>query len=421
MRTLSKIALGIIVALGASSCANPEDPALVWLLGAANGNTVDQGTISGDYDVSVSDVSGSPAFIFDSTQTISLHVTVLDPVAPVTGSLVQFRELSGDRTGRVLFQAVTGQAGNVSGNFTINTTTQFVRLTVSYNDQHYTFDINIVGLLQIDRTLFLSTQVTAIQIVDTDGDGVPDSEDAYPNDPTRSVSVRFPSEGHYTIAFEDLFPNQGDADFNDYVIQAVHEEDLDSSGQITRVRASYTHVAKGAGYNHTLHMNLADTGGSVTIRRFSPDNIEISNVTKAVTQLRAIDLLPASNTTIAQSNTSPGQTFQAGDRFEIEIVPDQPISRLAVGAAPYDLYLYVINTKKEIHFAGKYFNADGSDRFLDPTGFPWALKVPGNFSWMFERGNIHQAYDFFEPWYRSAGLEHRNWYDFPTAGKVVSY
>lgn len=422
-RSASIVLVTFIAVAGLARCGSAEDPALAWLLAAGAGtNTPSEQPISDDYVVDVGDVQGTPDFIFSSTVTVSLHVTVLDPIAPVSGTVVQFRELSGNRTGRVLFNAVTGATGNVSGNFTIDNTSSMVRLSVTYNQQHYTFDINITGVLLIDRTLFLTAQVAPIQIVDSDGDGVPDDLDAFPSDPSRSATVRFPGEGHLTIAFEDLFPNQGDADFNDFVIQAVHEEDLNAQGAIARIRASYTHVAKGAGYNHTLHTNISSlVGGSVTIRRFDPDATLISETNQRYESLQAIALLPRSDSTIPQSNTSASQTFRAGDRFEIEILPDVGIPRQTVGAAPYDLYLYVLNTAKEIHFAGKHFNADGSDRYLDATGFPWALNVPGNWRWMYERKNIHDAYTSFGDWYRSVGANNLDWYNFAVESLVVSY
>ena len=422
MKRTASLLVALFVALtGFARCASPEDPGLAWLLGAAAGAPAAEGPIGDDYVINVNDVVGSPDFVFASTVTIDLHVTVLDPVAPVSGTVVQFRELSGSRTGRVLFHAVTGSTGNVTGNFTVDTTSNMVRLIVTYNQQTYTFDISITGLLMIDRTLFLTAQVAPVQIVDSDGDGIPDELDTFPTDPTRSTTVRFPGEGHLTIAFEDLFPNQGDADFNDFVIQAVHEEDLNSSGSIARIRANYTHVAKGAGYNHTLHTNIALVGGVVTIKRYHPDGALVSDTTEHYASLQNIALLPSSNTTIPQSNTAKSQTFQAGDRFEIEIVPDSAVTRAAAGAPPYDLYLYVLNTKKEIHFAGKHFNADGSDRFLDATGFPWALSVPGNWRWMYEKGNIHAAYPSFGDWYGSAGVNNQDWYNFAVDSLVVSY
>jgi hypothetical protein len=54
---------------------------------------------------------------------------------------------------------------------------------------------------------------------DTDGDGVPDDTDQFPNDPTLAYVSYFPSEGTFcTYAFEDLWSDIGDYDLNDLVI-----------------------------------------------------------------------------------------------------------------------------------------------------------------------------------------------------------
>ena len=86
-----------------------------------------------------------------------------------------------------------------------------------------------------------------------------------------------------------------------------------------------------------------------------------------------------------------------------------------LGKAPYDLFIKVLNTGHEIHFAGKYFNEDGSDRYIDSAGFPWALMVPDYWQWPYERANIHDGYPDFDDWYLSAGADFQNWYDTPVS------
>src|SRR5690606_19731634 len=161
----------------------------------------------------------------------------------------------------------------------------------------YIFDIDITSVLSINRTLIMVVNATPVTVVDSDSDGIPDELDQFPNDATRATTVRFPASGHETVAFEDLFPKQGDADFNDFVVRTVHEEDLDGLGRIARIRGSYTHMAKGAGYNHTLHVNITDTvGGSMVVRRYGSDGALLSEETRSLETLTAIDLMPRSDT-----------------------------------------------------------------------------------------------------------------------------
>ncbi len=55
--------------------------------------------------------------------------------------------------------------------------------------------------------------------VDTDGDGIANTLDMYPNDATRAFDNYYPSKTVFgTLAFEDLWPGKGDYDMNDLVV-----------------------------------------------------------------------------------------------------------------------------------------------------------------------------------------------------------
>jgi len=76
----------------------------------------------------------------------------------------------------------------------------------------YSWVIDIMNVQEIRRFLYVEAQVTPVVIQDADADGVPDDQDAFPLDPSRSAIVRLPASGAYTVAYEDLYPVQGDAD-----------------------------------------------------------------------------------------------------------------------------------------------------------------------------------------------------------------
>ena len=65
---------------------------------------------------------------------------------------------------------------------------------------------------------------TQIEEEDTDNDGIIDFYDEYPDDPDKAYDTYTPSiYGWGTYAFEDLWPNQGDYDFNDLVINTASQ------------------------------------------------------------------------------------------------------------------------------------------------------------------------------------------------------
>jgi LruC domain-containing protein len=249
---------------------------------------------------------------------------------------------------------------------------------------------------------------------------MPDAQDDYPTDPSRATLVRLPSSGQSIIAYEDLFPSAGDADFNDYVVRVTNEEDLDASGKIRRVRGSYTHMARGAGYKHTLHIKLPSAAFSYTLNRYAANGTLESSSSGQNASAQALEILPSSDTTISQSNTSSSQTLVTGKKADIELILDAASTRAAVGDAPYDLFIKVINTSKEVHFPRLYTNGDGSDQYMDANGFPWALQVPNQWNWPLESHDIEDGYSGFKPWYLSMGTTNQNWYESFNASHVFS-
>lgn len=400
------------------SCTSREDPGYQWLLGlAANPAPAPEGTIP--VSVNVSDVTGDSTFLFDTTRNIGVFVTVRDPVAVPTGTFVQIIDTNSGN--EVMFQAVPDQNGNVQGSFTVNETTNQVTLKLVIGGVQYTWLVDIASVQEIRRNLFVEGQIAAGFIPDADADGIPDSEDAYPGDPQRSAIVRLPADGVYTVAYEDLYPAPGDADFNDYAAQVKYEQDLNARGELVRMRGYVRHVARGAGYRHTLHLNLPVQNAQLIYKRFAADGSAEYERNETLPDFSGVEIMPHSGTTLTGWNSRTGDTFVAGKYAEFEVVPAAPVAVSSLGKLPYDLYLHVLNTSQNIHFAGRIQDASGQDRYLDPSGFPWAILVPGSFQWPYERVNMEDAYADFRSWYTSGGAQAADWYARPTAGKVFAY
>jgi LruC domain-containing protein len=371
-----------------------------------------------EFTMTISDETGEPTdFIFNTTQTITLNILAFNALTdnPAEGTLVQI--IDNDRpTVETFFQAVVDSNGSVKGSFTINNTTSQVLLVLTYKGQSYKILVDIKGVYNIRRTVYFITTHQVELYADSDGDGVEDSKDEYPNDPTRSAKIIYPL---YTISYEDLYPRQGDADFNDYSVQVKYEEDLNSKGEVARIRANYTHIAKGAGYNHTLNLNLPKlVNANYSLKRYSANGLLESELNQTVNEFKGIEILPNSSTTLSRSNTTRGQSFVIGKKAELEVILSTPISKLELGSAPYDLYLNVLTTRQEIHFAGYYKNSNGEDLYLDANGFPWAILIPGQWRWPYERTNIHNSYLKFKNWYLSKGTEFKDWYLYPELNEV---
>ncbi|ENO70683.1 putative lipoprotein [Leptospira interrogans serovar Valbuzzi str. Valbuzzi] len=263
-----------------------------------------------------------------------------------------------------------------------------------------------------------SQEITGVITVN-DQIGIPDTLDTYPQDPTRSSLIRIPAEGVSTVAYEDLYPSAEDADLNDYVLHIHNEEDLNAAGDVIRLRGTYQHVARGAGYKHTFFLKLPVAVGATFSRKVVREDGKIVTdlTTKTVSSSDlnlGIQIHEESNKTTSNPNVNPGGVYKPGYIATIEIVFNSPVKKTALGSYPYDIFIKVINTGKEIHFPGLYKNANGTDKYLDSNNFPWAILVPGAWKYPYEgldiRKDTQTGYKEFNLWVASNGTSYKDWY-----------
>ncbi|MCG9876115.1 MAG: LruC domain-containing protein [Leptospiraceae bacterium] len=381
------------------------------------------------------DVIGNSDFVFQTNSTVPISIQVNDDNGPVAGAIVTILDPSDETNPDILFQQTTDTTGTASGSIIVSNGVTSVVANINLGNEIVTTTIPTTAtnpttgqqadVLAIDRDVVVSGSHNPTQFfADNDGDGIENSSDDYPDDPTRATMTRFPKAGVNTIAFEDLFPNAGDADLNDYVLFFNTEEDLNAQGKIVKLRGSYQHVARGAGYRHTLNLKLnAGTGATVTKVIYDDKGKTLNNKGEVTLNLSSADLskgfelLPESNTTLStpNNNAAHANNLKFGYTVSFEITFNEPVTRAALGNSPYDIYIYVVNTKKFIHLPGKYFDANGKDSFLDATGFPWAIIVPGKWKWPLEGNDIRNAsktgYAEFNTWATSKGSLNKTWYN----------
>ncbi len=92
---------------------------------------------------------------------------------------------------------------------------------------------------------------------DTDGDGIDNDKEAYPNDPYRAYNNYFPSQaGFATLLFEDKWPGKGDYDFNDLVMNYRVNSVTNAAGQVVEQKYTYVIRAIGAWYRNGFGFQL---------------------------------------------------------------------------------------------------------------------------------------------------------------------
>ena len=95
-------------------------------------------------------------------------------------------------------------------------------------------------------------------IVDTDGDGIADSDDDYPNDASMAFNNYTPVTGYGSLAFEDLWPSKGDYDFNDLITDYRFISVTDANNKVVKITGEFIVRAFGAGLHNGFGFQLAN-------------------------------------------------------------------------------------------------------------------------------------------------------------------
>ena len=409
------------------------------ILNVAAGTTVGSGK---DGLVQLDEVSCKDTpFNYQANRVIGISATVVDQKGnPVAGALVELFNPNGNT---LLFSQISSPEGKLAGSIIVNYTdigilaSMAASVTANGTKQvsvpirrdvsgDIKLVVNILGIQVSTETV--DPSVPPVVVVDSDKDGVPDSRDAYPNDANKAFKLRIPSTGYYTVSFEDLYPNAGDADLNDFTLYMVNEEDLNAKGEIVEIRSNFQHVSKGAGYNHELFLRLP---ASLSVSSFETKIYDglgkltslgtvIDKPTSAQTNSLSIYNKNRSDFTLYYvKNDTLSQAYRPGYIAKTVIKFTNSVKRDVLGTAPYDLYAYVHNTKEELHFPGKYF-INNKDKYLDSKGFPWAIIVPGGFQWPLSGENMNSGYPKFNSWSNSFGAYDSDWYKYFNGSKVYT-
>jgi LruC domain-containing protein len=267
---------------------------------------------------------------------------------------------------------------------------------------------------------------------DTDGDGVIDSCDDYPNDPTKAFnnySCNYENGGS-TIAFEDNWPAQGDYDMNDVVLTYKHMAVTNASNVIVRVEGEYKLLASG-GTNHNgvgvmFNLPKGNAKGFVSSNNILPENGQDSLVVILFNDTRSAQ---------EQWNTVPGEAKSnpVKTTFSFDVVNGPNLKTIGIGG--YNPFIWnnssasgrghethlrgknptklanqaLFNTKDDASTAGKYYSTSNN--------YPWALELPiADFKYPAELSNIKDAYLKYADWATSGGTKSLDWYKNTSSG-----
>ncbi len=264
---------------------------------------------------------------------------------------------------------------------------------------------------------------------DTDGDGVIDDLDAFPNDSTKASETFTPSElGWGSIAFEDLWPGKGDYDFNDLVVNYRFTHMLNAQNQTVESILTFKIGAINASYQNGFGIELPF------------DESLIASVTGS--QLTEGALISLNNKGLEEGQNNPviivfDNAFEHGNYGECAQQPDEEISILityvnpvdpsSLGSAPYNPFIFIDgNRSNEVHLSDKAptskvntslfgtvqddSNEETNRYYKTATNLPFAIHIIHNFRNPRERKAINLGYTKFVEWAESGGTVYTDWY-----------
>jgi len=288
-----------------------------------------------------------------------------------------------------------------------------------------------------NAAVYADNVVVTGPITDSDGDGVDDNLDDYPNDASRAFNVYYPNETDWgTVTFEDLWPGKGDYDFNDLVLDYHFKSVLNSTNKLVEFFTDYSVRAVGAslenGFGFMIGGDPANVK-SVSGWHLSDNYITLSqngteqNQSNTVIILfdNAFDMIGSSGSTFI--NTKEDIPYVDPDTNQLHVLYQNPLSVSITGTAPYNPFLIINKERgKEVHLAGQrptdlvdtsFFGTwfDATDPatgkyYQSATNLPWALDLPVSFAYPVEQVQILDAYTHFQDWAESGGSQYPDWY-----------
>lgn len=274
---------------------------------------------------------------------------------------------------------------------------------------------------------------------DTDGDGVQDDDDDYPNDAARAFNNYSPAAGFGSLAFEDLWPGKGDYDFNDLVIDYQFKIVTNASNKVADLEGNFVVRAIGAGLSNGFGF------------QFPNNNVQTADITVSGSQLLENYITINENGTEANQNKPTIIVFdnarnilQASSGFGVNVThgapyvePDTLTISLAftpniytaqdIDIINFNPFLIVDKIRgKEIHLPDyapttladvSYFGTmnDDSDPntgkyYKTVNNLPWAIKIPEAYNYTNEKKEITSGHLKFYYWAASSGNDFPDWY-----------
>lgn len=286
----------------------------------------------------------------------------------------------------------------------------------------FPFSVNDLGIFKCVES--------NINLSDKDGDGVIDEMDDYPEDKEAAFNIYTPSEKKWgSLAFEDLWPYEGDYDFNDLVVNYRFNQVANANNKIHQLNGSFQVKAVVNSYKNgfaiqlPINQNLIKkvTGSSIT------DNLVILNEKGLEPGHTNAVIVVFDNAFKQVQNWGACVNYSSNPIINIVVEFNEPVDANQLGEVPFNPFIFVDGDRsKEIHLSSGAptnkadKNLMGSkDDDSDPNrkryyktkkNLPWAIHMAYEFVYPKEKVKVNKGYHKFNNWAESSGSQYPDWY-----------
>ena len=323
-------------------------------------------------------------------------------------------------------------------------------ITVSNLTANTKYYFTVIEYNGTGSTLSYATSVayiaTTTTLADTDGDGVADIYDAYPNDPNKAFNNYFPASGFSTLMYEDQWPSKGDYDFNDIVVDYRYNIVTNAANNVVEANYSFLPRAAGCIYKNSFAFQLdgvtADKISSVTGTKSAWTQVNPNGTEAGQTNNNANILVTdnffnlfAGRSGNDMVNTVPSIAKLNADTVSVSVkfivngvaATGGTVSFTNFGSNVFNPYIIVSQTRgHEIHLADRipsskmdmtlFGTADDKSNpsqgtyYRTANNLPWALNIVSSVPYPTETTDITTAYLNLIKWAVSGGSLNTDWY-----------
>ncbi len=265
---------------------------------------------------------------------------------------------------------------------------------------------------------------------DTDGDGVADESDYWPEDASKAYNTVYPSGNNFYFHLnEDLWPNFGDYDFNDVILKTKVHQYKNAQNELVGGRVISNVYWIGGGIPRGAGIEWLKSNGTATQLTYLPENAvtfsEPPNVQVDLEVKNAVKLFD--NNLIESQNESVDFEFAwdntvGGNHLWIQsyIYRERNHEIHAYGSPPTNAANMALFGTGDDASAVSWSWTPGttfpvpSAFYKSGTNLPWGLEVVAPEFWIpNEKTEILLAYPQFRAWAESGGTVNPAWYNNP--------